>query len=61
MTPEEKIGQMVIVGLDGYEMDKNTVSMIKDHHVGGFILFRTNVKSSGQLLDLLNALKKKFG
>ncbi len=59
MTLEEKIGQMVIVGLDGYEVDENAASMIREHLVGGFILFRTNVKSSGQLLALINALKKE--
>lgn len=59
MTLEEKIGQMVIVGLDGYEMDENARSMINDYHVGGFILFGSNVKSSDQLLALINSLKKE--
>ncbi len=59
MTIEEKIGQMVIVGLEGYEPDENAEAMIRDYHVGGFILFRNNVKSSGQLLTLLNTLKQE--
>jgi beta-N-acetylhexosaminidase len=58
MTLNEKIGQMVIVGLDGYSMDDNTLSMIKDNHVGGFILFKKNIKSAEQVKELLNALKE---
>ena len=57
MTLEEKIGQMVIIGLDGYTMDDNTRKMIGDDRVGGFILFGENVKSSDQLLALVNSLK----
>lgn len=57
MTLEEKIGQMVIVGLDGYKMDENTRTMIEDNRVGGFILFGENVESSDQLLALVNSLK----
>lgn len=57
MTLEEKIGQMVIIGLDGYIMDDNTRKMIEDDRVGGFILFGENVKISDQLLALVNSLK----
>lgn len=57
MSLEEKIGQMVIVGFDGYTIDDNTIAMIKKYHVGGLILFGRNVKSSVQLLDLVNSLK----
>ena len=57
MTLEEKIGQMVICGLDGYTMDANTKKMIEDYHIGGFILFGENVKNSNQLITLVNSLK----
>lgn len=58
MTLEEKIGQMVIVGLDSYNVDENTVDMIQNKKVGGFILFKKNVKDTGQLLNLVNSLKE---
>lgn len=57
MTLTEKIGQMVIVGLDSYEINDNTTAMIEKYHVGGFILFSRNVKNSDQLLSLVNSLK----
>ena len=59
MTLEEKIGQMVIVGLDGYDVDENTIDMIQNKKVGGFILFKKNVRDTGQLLNLVNSLKEQ--
>jgi beta-N-acetylhexosaminidase len=58
MSLDEKLGQMVLVGLDGYEMDESARQMIEEQHVGGFILFKSNIKSPGQLLSLLNQLKR---
>ena len=57
MTLEEKIGQMVIVGLDGYEMYPNTVEFIDKYKVGGFIFFANNIQSSSQLLKFMNSIK----
>jgi beta-N-acetylhexosaminidase len=57
MTIEEKVGQMVIVGVDGYTVDNNATAMIEKHHVGGFILFGRNVQNAEQLLTLINSLK----
>ncbi len=57
MTLYEKIGQMVLVGLDGYENGDASRQMIEKYHVGGFILYSQNIKDSNQLLDLINSLK----
>ena len=57
MSLEEKIGQMVIVGLEGYTPDDRARSMIEDYHVGGFIFFGLNVENAEQLLSLTNSLK----
>lgn len=57
MSLDDKIGQLVIVGLDGYTMNNNTNNLIKDHKVGGFILFRDNIDTSNQLVSLINSLK----
>jgi beta-N-acetylhexosaminidase len=58
MTLDEKIGQMFIVGVDGYNLSDSTKSLIENYKVGGFILFRNNVKDSHQLLQLLNSVKE---
>lgn len=57
MTLDEKIGQMVIVGFDGYAINDQVRAMVRDYHVGGFILYGYNVENSSQLLALINWLK----
>ncbi len=57
MTLEEKIGQMVIVGFNGYQINNHAITMIRNYHVGGFILYGYNVSNTSQLLALINALK----
>ncbi len=57
MTLEEKVGQLVITGVDGYNNDEHSELLIKNYHVGGFILFKKNIQDSAQLSNLLNSLK----
>ena len=57
MSLDEKIGQMIVVGLEGYDLNDNTRSLIQKSKVGGFILFANNVQNTNQLLNLLNSLK----
>ncbi|QUH18887.1 beta-N-acetylhexosaminidase [Alkaliphilus sp. B6464] len=57
MTLDEKIGQLVLVGMDGYDVNDNIKELIQSYHVGGIILYRKNVKDSNQLLSLINSLK----
>lgn len=58
MSLDEKIGQLVIVGLDGTEMNGFAKKMIQDYKVGGFILFKDNINNAQQTLALLNELKQ---
>lgn len=57
MTLDEKIGQMVMSGVDGYTISDTTLKLINDYHVGGFIILGGNVKDANQLLQLVNSLK----
>lgn len=57
MALDEKIGQMIMVGIDGYDSDNNSRKLIEDYHVGGFVLLNQNVKNTDQLLKLINSLK----
>ncbi len=61
MSLEEKIGQMVIVGLDGYENDAHSKKFIEKYKIGGFILFKRNIKDTKQMISLLNSLKESNG
>jgi beta-N-acetylhexosaminidase len=49
MTLEEKIGQMMIVGVDGTSVDDNAVYLLKKMHVGGIILFDKNMSTKAQV------------
>lgn len=58
MTLDEKLGQLVIAGIDGHSLNQNTINLIKDYKVGGFILYNNNISSADQLLSLINSLKE---
>lgn len=57
MSIEEKIGQMMIVGVDGYALNPSTKKMIVENKVGGFVILGSNVKTNKQLFDLVSSLK----
>ena len=57
MTLDEKIGQMITVGIDGYTVNDKTKELIVDKKVGGVILFKDNINDSNQLLQLINNIK----
>ena len=59
MTIDEKIGQMVIVGLDGSKVMKS-MEMIEKYKVGGLI-FKRNIIDASQTLNLINSLKDANG
>ncbi|MFA5523639.1 MAG: beta-N-acetylhexosaminidase [Tissierellales bacterium] len=58
MSIEEKIGQMIIVGIEGYTLDEKSRKLIEEEGVGGIIIFGKNVESPSQLLSLVNSLKE---
>lgn len=58
MTLDEKIGQMVIAGIDDYNMNSQARKLLEAYHVGGIILYKPNVKNTSQLVSLVNELKK---
>lgn len=58
MTIEEKIGQLIIVGFEGTNINEEAIKYIEDFKVGGFILFSRNIIDENQTLELLNNLKE---
>ena len=58
MMLDEKIGQLITVGIDGYSLDDNAKDLIGSKKVGGIILFKNNVNDSNQLLQLINSIKE---
>lgn len=52
MSLEEKIGQMLIIGIEGTDLDSGAVEMLEKYHVGGVILFDRNMESKYQVTGL---------
>lgn len=61
MTVEEKVGQLLVAGIDGLTPGEDGRIAIQDYKVGGIILFGRNVESAGQLVELTNGLKELNG
>ncbi|MGN7457858.1 beta-N-acetylhexosaminidase [Paenibacillus pasadenensis] len=58
MAPEEKIGQLLVAGIDGSAPDQAVARLIEHRQAGGFILFRRNMETISSTVSLLNELKK---
>jgi beta-N-acetylhexosaminidase len=58
MTPGEKIGQMLMVGIEGTELDGDTSLFLKEHRIGGVILFGRNIQNSQQASELSQGLQE---
>src|SRR5690554_2072430 len=46
LSLNEKIGQMLILGIEGDTLDAEAKGLYEDIHPGGYILFRRNVKDA---------------
>lgn len=57
MSTDEKIGQLIIAGIDGTIISTNSKKLINKYHVGGFILFKENMNTYTQTRTLLATLK----
>lgn len=58
LSIEEKIGQMIIIGMDSNKITNRIENMIKNFKIGGIILYRKNFKDYSDLLKLVRDLKK---
>jgi beta-N-acetylhexosaminidase len=58
LTIDEKIGQLVMTGINEYINDAPSKELIEKYHIGGFILLKQNIKDTNQTLNLINSLKE---
>ncbi|WP_347563655.1 beta-N-acetylhexosaminidase [Pseudoflavonifractor sp. 524-17] len=61
MTVEQKVGQLLVAGIEGVEAGEDARQAIEEYQVGGIILFGYNVDSAQQLTGLTNRLKALNG
>jgi len=57
MTLEEKVGQMMFVGIHGTTLGENTKNTLAAMHVGGVILFDRNMENREQVKALNTSLQ----
>src|ERR1700674_304394 len=53
----DSLGQLILTGVPGYELEAKTAALFRRVQPGGFILFRRNIKSAPQLRNLLDDLR----
>ena len=52
MTPAEKVGQMMMIGIQGDTVTDDSLYMLHQYHIGGVILFDRNLVSAEQTKNL---------
>ena len=57
MSLTEKIGQMVMIGIHGTDVDEDSLYMLRQFHFGGIILFARNVESIEQTAQLVEHIQ----
>ena len=58
LTIKEKVGQMVIVGMDTNYVTDRIKNMIQNYKIGGVILYRKNFSTYQDMLKLIKELKE---
>jgi beta-N-acetylhexosaminidase len=58
MTLEQKVGQMILAGIEGKKIDSSMKKMIAEQHVGGIIFYKNNFSDLEGSVRLVNELKK---
>jgi beta-N-acetylhexosaminidase len=56
LTLEQKVGQLMMVGFAGTEVDESVRALVKGRQVGGVCLFRRNIEDAAQVARLNAAL-----
>lgn len=58
MTLAEKVGQLLMIGVDGTAFSDEMDNLIRNYHVGGIIVMGKNVSTTAEILQLINDSKK---
>jgi beta-N-acetylhexosaminidase len=53
----DTVGQLILTGVPGYELDSETAALFRRVQPGGFILFGRNIQSALQLRKLIDDLR----
>lgn len=57
MSQTEKLGQMMMIGIQGTKVDDDSLYMLNQYHMGGVILFDRNMENPEQVKQLTSDLQ----
>lgn len=60
MSPEDKVGQLLMAGILKPTLDADAAKQIQDCHIGNIILFDRNMESQQQVSQLTNKLRSQI-
>ncbi|WP_342505516.1 beta-N-acetylhexosaminidase [Sporosarcina sp. FSL K6-2383] len=58
MTLAEKVGQLLVIGVEGTSFSDEMDNLIRNYHVGGVIVMGKNVSTAAEMLQLINNIKQ---
>jgi len=58
MSLEEKFCQMILLGLDVYDINEEIIELIQKFKIGGVVLYKKNYTSLETMIEVINKLKK---
>ena len=58
LTIEESFGQMIMLGLDCYDINEEIEKIIKKYKIGGVVLYKKNYTSIDTMIEFINKLKR---
>ncbi len=58
MSLNQKFAQMIMIGLDFYDLDDEVIKFIKEYKIGGVVLYKKNYTSIESMTTFINKLKK---
>ena len=61
MSLTEKVGQMVMIGIHGTDVNEDSLYMLHQYHIGGIIFFDRNMETQEQVRNLTDHLQQQSG
>ena len=58
LSIEEKVGQMLMVGLDGIKNLKQVKNLVKKYKITGVLLYKRDYKNYREMINLINEFRK---
>ncbi len=58
LSIQEKVGQMMVIGMETNYITERIETMIKEYKIGGIILYRKNFTTYAEMIELIKKLKQ---